>query len=304
MLGREIRAGAPPSSWPQVTSEANPPSQHMLLGHLLDRYESDPELKDESYAAFEAFLGRIYDNFKLNVEWFLSSQASDVMPNTFRWQGRTSTYCLASGMDDYPRAPILTEDEAHLDLQTWMIVSTSVLSRVATVLGKTEDATLYSGKAKTYQETLLDNFWDENRQMFDDFYMDAAGEKQFDGHTGYLNFWPLFLNAIDTSDARFETTVNKLMDTETGLWTDYGIRSLSINDPYYMLGDDYWTSPIWMNINFLITSALYKYGKDATIEETLRSSIASHYATLRLNLINMIVDSYSATGFIWEVYND
>lgn len=116
MLGREIRSGAPPSSWPQITSEANPPSQHMLLGHLLDRYAADPELKEESYDEFEAFLGRIYDNFKLNVEWFLTSQASDVLPNTFRWVGRTDTYCLASGMDDYPRAPILTEEEAHLDL--------------------------------------------------------------------------------------------------------------------------------------------------------------------------------------------
>jgi hypothetical protein len=47
-------------------------------------------------------------------------------------------------MDDYPRAPILTTDEAHVDLQTWMIVSTRVLSRVATILDKTEDAAYYA----------------------------------------------------------------------------------------------------------------------------------------------------------------
>lgn len=88
----------------------------MLLGHLLDRYEADPTLKEESYEDFVAFLGRIYDNFKLNVEWFLTSQASEVLPDTFRWKGRTPTYCLASGMDDYPRAPILTTQEAHVDL--------------------------------------------------------------------------------------------------------------------------------------------------------------------------------------------
>ena len=140
--------------------------------------------------------------------------------------------------------------------------------------------------------------------MFDEFYMDEAGEKQFDGHTGYLNFWPFFLGAIDTSDSRFETTYKKLTDSATGLWTDNGVRSLSINDPYYMLGDDYWTSPIWLNINFLITSSLFKYSKDASIESTLQADIASSYQELRLNLIDMIVDSYSETGFIWEVYND
>jgi hypothetical protein len=40
--------------------------------------------------------------------------------------------------------------------------------------------------------------------MYDDFYIDQEGNKQFDGHTGYLNFWPLFLRAIETSDPRFE----------------------------------------------------------------------------------------------------
>ena len=71
-----------------------------------------------------------------------------------------------------------------------------------------------------------------------------------------------------------------------------------------MLGDDYWTSPIWMNINFLFTSALYKYSIDESIESTLRADIATSYQDLRMNLIDMIVSSYSNTGFIWEVYND
>mmetsp|Transcript_63413 Transcript_63413/g.87599 ORF Transcript_63413/g.87599 Transcript_63413/m.87599 type:complete len:99 (-) Transcript_63413:284-580(-) len=98
--------------------------------------------------------------------------------------------------------------------------------------------------------------------MFDDFYIDEAGNKQFDGHTGYLNFWPLFLNIIDTSDERFDIVVSKLIDKDFGMWTNYGIRSLSINDDYYRLGDNYWTSPIWMNINYLIVTALYNYAQD------------------------------------------
>lgn len=43
-------------------------------------------------------------------------------------------------MDDYPRAPILTDQEAHLDLHVWMIVSSRAISRIATILNKTEDA--------------------------------------------------------------------------------------------------------------------------------------------------------------------
>jgi len=53
-------------------------------------------------------------------------------------------------MDDYPRAPFLTTEEAHLDLQVWMIVSSRALSRVATILDKTDDAMFYSEKVKDF----------------------------------------------------------------------------------------------------------------------------------------------------------
>lgn len=57
-------------------------------------------------------------------------------------------------MDDYPRAPFLTTDEAHVDLQVWMIVSSRALSRVATVLDKADDAKLYAQKVTDFTEAL------------------------------------------------------------------------------------------------------------------------------------------------------
>lgn len=185
-----------------------------------------------------------------------------------------------------------------------MIVSSRALSRVATILGKDSDAIHYQSNVDTFTSVLHDNFWDEDRQMYDDFYINENGDKQFEGHTGYLNFWPLFLDAAPTSDSRFETMVRMLIDPATGLWTDFGIRSLSVNDPYYRLGDNYWTSPIWMNINFLITGAFYKFSQDASIEEGLSVEIQKAYQELRLNLINMITSQYTETGYIWEVYDD
>jgi mannosyl-oligosaccharide glucosidase len=115
----------------------------LLLDTLLNRFETDPYFKAREFENFKLFLEEIYDNFKLNVDWFLSTQKSDVMPNTFRWQGRTLLYTLPSGMDDYPRAPFLTTNEAHVDLQVWMIVSTRAISRVAAIIGKDEDASFY-----------------------------------------------------------------------------------------------------------------------------------------------------------------
>eukprot|EP00352_Strombidinopsis_acuminata_P000007 CAMPEP_0176339078 /NCGR_PEP_ID=MMETSP0126-20121128/472_1 /TAXON_ID=141414 ORGANISM="Strombidinopsis acuminatum, Strain SPMC142" /NCGR_SAMPLE_ID=MMETSP0126 /ASSEMBLY_ACC=CAM_ASM_000229 /LENGTH=67 /DNA_ID=CAMNT_0017682443 /DNA_START=1119 /DNA_END=1322 /DNA_ORIENTATION=+ len=67
MHGREARSGAPPNAWPGVKFAANPPSQHMLLDHLLDRFDRDPELKEKSYDSFIQFLEGVYDNLKLNA---------------------------------------------------------------------------------------------------------------------------------------------------------------------------------------------------------------------------------------------
>lgn len=66
-------------------------------------------------------------------------------------------------MDDYPRAPFLTTAEAHLDLQVWMIVSSRAISRVAKVLGKTEDADHYAENVAKFTESLQQNFWDDSR---------------------------------------------------------------------------------------------------------------------------------------------
>lgn len=102
-----------------------------------------------------------------------------------------------------------------------------------------------------------DEFWDESREIFDDFYIDTNFTKKFDGHIGYLNFWPFFLNVLDVDDIRFKKSFEKLIANESAMLTPHGVRSLSKNDPYYKLGDNYWTSPIWMNINFLILKSLY-----------------------------------------------
>lgn len=82
---------------------------------------------------------------------------------------------------------------------------------------------------------------------------------------------------MEVDDPRFLASFEKLVSEESALLTDYGVRSLSKNDPYYRLGDNYWTSPIWMNINFLIIKSLHGYSLDESIEESLRVRIEATY---------------------------
>ena len=307
MLGNENRWGARPSSWPQVPGTANPPSLHLLIETLLDRHESATgETCPALNSSFGLFLRSIADPLFLNMQWYLRTQTSDVGPNIFRWSGRTETYCLPSGMDDYPRAPSLTLTEAHLDLQVWMITSVRTAARVCQCLGRTRAATEFRHRKELYQEALMKHFWNKKLGLFDEFWYDDRGEKQWNGHFGYLNFWPLFLHAVDTESAQFELLTQKLLDENNGIWTDYGLRSLSSHDTYYQKGDNYWTGPIWMNINFLIVASLYRYSSQPQtypMQEGLRSEIQVAYQKLRKNLIRTVVTNYEETGYIWEVYS-
>lgn len=42
------------------------------------------------------------------------------------------------------------------------------------------------------------------------------------------------------------------------LWSPYGIRSLSLDHPLFGQGENYWRGPIWMQMNYMVLSALHK----------------------------------------------
>lgn len=297
ILGDEARWSARPSSWAQIPGSANPPSHIWILQSLLRYQQRNKLLLSDK---FKDFLRSIWHPLERNLQWYLRTQASEI-PGFFRWQGRTTEYCLPSGMDDYPRAPMLTKREAHLDLHCWMIASCRAVSKVATALGMHEKATFYEQKRSKLTNSLLGSFWDDETGVFDDFYMDEDDNKIFVRHLGYLNFFPVFLDVLPTNSTLFEHLLLKLLDRDNGLWTEFGLRSLSKKDPYFMKGDSYWTGLLWLNINYLAVSTLHGYSHST--EGPIRESVQEAYTDLRRGLMKLVVDQFVETGFIWEVYD-
>jgi mannosyl-oligosaccharide glucosidase len=74
---------------------------------------------------------------------------------------------------------------------------------------------------------------------------------------------------------------------------------LSDKDSYYKKGQNYWTSPIWININYLIVKVLNNLKKMSKY-----SYLEKDYISLRENIVNNMVRNFKENGYIWEVYDD
>lgn len=61
---------------------------------------------------------------------------------------------------------------------------------------------------------------------------------------------------LGADSPRLKAILDLINDPEE-LWSDYGIRSLSKKDQYYGTEENYWRSPVWMPINYLVLKNLY-----------------------------------------------
>lgn len=76
-------------------------------------------------------------------------------------------------------------------------------------------------------------------------------------HKGYISIFPLLLGLIPKDSPHLGALLDMMSDP-AHLWSQYGLRSLSKSDEFYSQGENYWRGPIWINMNYLALSSLYK----------------------------------------------
>ena len=128
----------------------------------------------------------------------------------------------------------------------------------------------------------------------------VSDESSFICHKGYISLFPLFLGLLE-SDSPHLTPILDMLRSPDDLWSPYGIRSLSASHPEFGQGENYWKGPIWIQMNYMALSSLYK--KYAREEGPNQQRAREIYEELRKNVVDNVFEQYQKTGYVWEQYD-
>ncbi|KAF5741156.1 putative mannosyl-oligosaccharide glucosidase [Tripterygium wilfordii] len=332
ILGAEALSKVPEDYVVQHPTNGNPPTFFLVLRELVDGLKKNKFTANESRGILD-FLERAFVRLEAWFHWFNTTQTGKQMGSYF-WHGRDNMtthelnpQTLTSGLDDYPRASHPSEDERHVDLRCWMLLAADCLHSIAMLFEKESK----SGKEYGSTIKLLSDFEILNQMHLDEGYgayfdfgnhtekvrlkeMNAprelvrevleVPELRLVPHVGYVSIFP-FMGRIIPSESWILEKQLDLISNRSIMWTDYGLCSLAKTSTLYMKYNTehdapYWRGPIWMNMNYMILSALHHYSRE---DGPYRERAKVIYNDLRSNLIRNVVQNYNQTGFFWEQYD-
>lgn len=314
ILGPEARSKVPAEFQVQYPHYANPTTLFLAIEMLIQKAQS-PAFSTGDKESIKSRLHALYPLLQKHYAWYRSTQAGDIKTydrdafstkEGYRWRGRTPRHILPSGLDDYPRAQPPHPGELHLDLLSWIGLMSRSLVHLSTFLGQTEDKQLYTKHLTAITRNLDDLHWSDSNNVYCDATVDDYDEHALVCHKGYISLFPFMLDLLPHNHKNTPSILALIADPEH-LWSPYGIRSLSKLDPFYGTDENYWRSPIWININYLILKSLHTLATDtssatAATRET-RAQARELYNALRVNLVENVVRQWRDTGFAWEQYN-
>ncbi|KAJ9131114.1 Glycoside hydrolase family 63 protein [Pleurostoma richardsiae] len=325
ILGPEARSKVPEEFQIQYPHYANPPTLFLILDKFIDqlqksngsmpaekeRLSQDVSLStahvDNPTAGLE-YLRQLYPLLRRQYYWFKKTQYGDTKSydrevfsskEAYRWRGRTVRHVLTSGLDDYPRPQPPHPGELHVDLMSWMGMMTKSLINIASALGLQTDVEEFTKNLNALERNLDDLHWSETDGCYCDATIDDFEENKLVCHKGYISLFPFLTGVLKPDNPKLGKLLD-LLGEEEELWSPHGIRSLSKKDELYGTDENYWRSPVWININYMAISQLYNI---ATQDGPFQKQARDLYARLRKNVVDTVYKSWVETGFAWEQYN-
>ncbi|EXJ93132.1 mannosyl-oligosaccharide glucosidase [Capronia epimyces CBS 606.96] len=309
ILGPEARSKVPEEFQVQYPHYANPPTLFLIIDILMDKLsDTAPGAQKER---IESELRTLYPLLKRQYYWFRRTQFGDIKSydrkafstkEAYRWRGRTPRHILPSGLDDYPRPQPPHPGELHTDLISWVGLMSRTLLRLATVLSETDDASDFQAQSTAIVRNIDDLHWSAEAEAYCDATIDDYEESTHVCHKGYISLFPFLTGLLPPTHPNLPHIL-ALISSESELWSPYGVRSLSRSDEFYGTDENYWRSPIWVNMNYLILKNLLVVAQSPSAPSKVKTQAARIYTELRQNLVQNVFNEWERTGFAWEQYN-
>ena len=320
ILGHEARSKVPQEFTTQYPHYANPPTLFLILEILIDKINSESPQKDDEFGRSAhvhnkdlatGYLQDLYPLLKRHYSWYRKTQQGDIKSydreafstkEAYRWRGRTDRHILTSGLDDYPRPQPPHPGELHTDLISWMGMFSRAMKRIAETIGESDDAREYQTQQTAIVRNIDDLHWDSKAKTYCDATVDDYEESTHVCHKGYISIFPFLTGLLPPDSPRLKPILDLISDPSE-LWSEYGIRSLSQQDEHYQTDENYWRSPVWININYLAVKALYDIATSTAATNPHKKQATTIYSKLRTNLVENVFNEWERTGFAWEQYN-
>lgn len=281
ILGLEARSKVPGEFQIQYPHYANPPTLFLVIEGFMEQLRkgngtgkpgkeslsSEETLHTahlDNIELGESYLRKIYPLLQRQYQWFRRTQRGDIKTydreafstrEAYRWRGRSQTHCLTSGLDDYPRPSPPSLGELHVDLISWVGLMTKSLINIADALGIAEDVADLKKTLEAIEHNIDDLHWSEEEGCYCDATVDDFEEHKLVCHKGYVSLFPFLVGLMKPNDPKLGKILDLIGDEEE-LFSPHGIRSLSKKDEFYGTEENYWRSPVWMPINYMILKQL------------------------------------------------
>lgn len=310
ILGAEARSKVPQEFQVQYPHYANPPTLFMIIKMLVGQLNT-ASVSEVQKEKITTSLEAIYPLLKRQYFWFRKTQFGDIKsydreaPSTkeaYRWRGRSVQHILTSGLDDYPRPQPPHPGELHIDLFSWVGMMQDVLISLSTHLSETDDLSTFTSHHNALQKNLDPLHWSDTHKTYCDASIDEYDESYLVCHKGYISLFPFMTGLVGPAHPHLPDVLSLISDPEE-LWSPYGIRSLSLKDAHYGTEENYWRSPIWVPMNYLIIKQLREVASSDDTPKDVKTKAAKMYNELRVNLVKNVYEQWKETGFAWEQYD-
>jgi len=176
-----------------------------------------------------------------------------------------------TGMDNSATHDEAVYDPATRTLSTFdlglncaVALDAEMLAKLATVLGKRQDAAQFEAIAMKLRERIREELWDDQRKIFANRQRSGAFVKSLSP----TSFYPLLCGAASDEQARY--LIAHLKD-ESLFAGEFGLPNATRNDPAFA-ENVYWRGRIWPNVNYLVWLGLKRYDLDEEARTLMEQS--------------------------------